>query len=81
MRVPKLESGQGLKYRILLGAIGALRRERAPDVLRVLTYRPEFFGLQFSRALHEAMRGPSHFTAGERELVAALTSQLNDCLF
>ena len=81
MRVKKLETGQSLKYRLLLGAIGAARRQRAPDVLRTLTYRPEFFGRLFGRALHGAIRGESHFTVGERELVAAYTSHLNECLF
>ena len=81
MRVGKVEEGQSLKYRLMLGAMGAVRRMRAPDVLRVMTYRPEFFGRSFSAALHAAMRGESHFTVGERELVAAYTSRLNDCLF
>ena len=81
MRVDKLENGQTLKYRLLLGAIGAARRQRAPDVLRMLTYRPEFFGRNFGRTLHAAIRGESHFTKGERELMAAYTSHLNECLF
>ena len=81
MRIGRVEKGQALKYRLVLGAIGAVRRHRAPDILRVLTYRPEFFGRAFSGALHEAMCAPGHFTRGERELVAAYTSRLNDCLF
>ena len=81
MRVSKAENGQSLKYRLVLGALGAITRRRAPDILRVLTYRPEFFGHDFSLTLHGAMRGESHFTPGERELMAAYTSRLNDCLF
>ena len=81
MRVGKVDSGQTIKYRMMLGAMGAVRGQRAPDVLRVLTYRPQFFGRAFSHVMQHCMRGESHFTAGERELVAAYTSHLNHCLF
>ena len=55
---------------------------RFPRILSTAnTYRPEFFGRHFGRALHAAIRGESHFTAGERELMAATTSHLNECLF
>lgn len=50
-------------------------------VLRTLHYRPEIFGRPFSDALDLAMRGPSDWTAGERELFAAFVSSLNQCPF
>jgi hypothetical protein len=50
-------------------------------VLRTLYYRPELFGYRFSEALDAAMRGPSDWSAGERELFAAFVSSLNQCLF
>jgi len=50
-------------------------------VLRTLHYRPEIFGRPFSDALDQAMRGPSDWTAGERELFAAFVSSLNQCPF
>ena len=50
-------------------------------VLRTLYYRPELFGRPFSDALDAAMRGPSGWTAGERELFAAFVSSLNQCPF
>jgi hypothetical protein len=50
-------------------------------VVKTLLYRPELFGRPFSEALHEAMRGPSDWSPGERELFAAYTSSLNQCLF
>ena len=43
MRLQKVEKGQRLKYRLVLGAIGVVTG-RAPDVIRVMMYRPEFFG-------------------------------------
>ena len=50
-------------------------------VVKTLYYRPELFGRPFSDALDEAMRGPSEWSAGERELFAAFTSRLNQCHF
>ncbi len=63
---------------------GELRRRlgREPSgVLLTLHYRPELFGRPFSNALDLAMRGPSDWSAGERELFAAFVSSLNQCPF
>ena len=54
---------------------------RPLDVLKTLHYRPDVFGRPFSAALDRAMRGPSEWTAGERELFAAFVSSRNQCLF
>jgi hypothetical protein len=53
----------------------------ALGVVKTLLYRPELFGGPFSDTLHVAMRGPSEWSAGERELFAGFASQLNQCLF
>ena len=50
-------------------------------VVKTLMYRPELFGLPFSEELDVAMRGPSEWSAGERELFAAFTSLLRQCPF
>ena len=50
-------------------------------VLRTLYYRPEIFGRPYSDALDAAMRGPSDWSAGERELFAGFVSSLNQCPF
>ena len=58
------------------------RSGREPlGVVKTLLYRPELFGLPFSDALDKVMRGPSDWSAGERELFAGFTSLLNQCLF
>jgi hypothetical protein len=58
------------------------RSGREPlGVIKTLLYRPEVFGRPFSEALDRAMRGPSEWSAGERELFAAFTSLLNQCPF
>jgi hypothetical protein len=53
----------------------------ASGVLKTLYYRPELFGRPFSSALDAAMRGPSDWSAGERELFAGFVSSLNQCPF
>jgi hypothetical protein len=50
-------------------------------VLRTLHYRPEVFGRPYSDALNAAMRGPSEWSRGERELFAGFVSSLNQCPF
>jgi hypothetical protein len=50
-------------------------------VVKTLMYRPELFGLPFSEELDVVMRGPSDWSAGERELFAGFTSLLNQCQF
>jgi hypothetical protein len=51
------------------------------DVVNVLAHTPELFGAHFSAALQEVMRGPSDWSAGERELFAAFVSGVNQCPF
>jgi hypothetical protein len=53
----------------------------ALGVIKTLLYRSELFGTPFSDHLHEVMRGPSDWSAGERELFAGFASSLNQCLF
>jgi hypothetical protein len=58
------------------------RSGREPlGVVKTLLYRPDLFGRPFSEALDRAMRGPSQWSLGERELFAAFTSLLNRCPF
>ena len=53
----------------------------ASGVVKTLMYRSELFGRPFSDALDGVMRGPSDWSAGERELFAGFTSLLNQCPF
>ena len=62
-----------------LDAVAAMKQRL--DVLNTLTYRPELFGRPFSDATDLALRGPSDWTAGERELFAAFVSAENQCPF
>ena len=73
-----------MRLGVIDAGAGELRRRlgREPNgVLLTLHYRPELFGRPFSDALDLAMRGPSDWSAGERELFAAFVSSLNQCPF
>lgn len=64
-----------------LACVDETAAPRPLGVLKTLHYRPELFGRPYSAALDLAMRGPSDWSAGERELFAAFVSSLNQCPF
>ena len=64
-----------------LACVDAVEVERPLGVLKTINYRPEIFGRPYSAALDVAMRGPSDWSAPERELFAAFVSSLNLCPF
>jgi alkylhydroperoxidase family enzyme len=51
-----------------------------PQILHLFAFKPERTD-HLARFTHEVMRGPSELPPGQRELIAALTSKLNQCLF
>lgn len=58
-----------------------LAGEPITDVVRVASYRSDIFGRAFIDGLQEVLRGPSDWSAGERELFAAFVSHKNACQF
>jgi hypothetical protein len=44
-----------------------------------MLYRPEFFGGLNGKLTQELMRGPSAWSVGDRELMAAFVSRTNAC--
>ena len=81
MRLDCVDTGHDPSEARVLDQIRAQRGAEPPDVLKTLHYRPELFGRPFSDALDLAMRGPSDWSDGERELFAAFVSSLNQCPF
>ena len=81
MRLAILDSGHKLGTKALFALIRAVTRRPVPDVLKVLRYRPDFLGARLAAITHEAMRGPSAWSVGDRELMAAFVSKINACEF
>lgn len=81
MRLTKVRSGHRLPQKLLLTVMRVLGGSEPADVLKTLLYRPEYFGRPFSAWTHRALRGPSEWSVGERELMAAFVSRQNQCVF
>ena len=81
MRLKRVEHGHRLPQKLILGMIRMMNGRRAPDIIRTLFYRPEFLGTPMSAWTQAVMRGPSEWSVAERELFAAFTSKLNQCVF
>jgi len=81
MRLSVVDRGHAPAEAAVLDAIRERSGAEPLGVVKTLYYRPDLFGRPFSDALDEAMRGPSEWSAGERELFAAFTSLLNQCPF
>ncbi len=83
MRLTVLESGHRLRARLFFALASRVAGgAEVDDVFKTILYRPELFGgPAWSRLLRSSLRGPSEWSAGERELFAAATSQANRCDF
>jgi hypothetical protein len=81
MRLKRVQTRHPLRYRFLIAMLTLKHRVRVPDVIRTLCYRQEFFGDPYNGWIESILRGPSPWSVWERELMAAFTSRLNQCLF
>ena len=81
MRLGVVDHGHAPEEAAMLAVIRERSGREPLGVVKTLLYRPELFGRPFSDALEVVMRGPSDWSAGERELFAAFVSSLNQCPF
>ncbi len=81
MRLAAVDTGHTPENVEVLDRIREQRGTEPSGVLKTLYYRPEIFGRSFSEALDLAMRGPSDWSPGERELFAGFVSKLQQCPF
>jgi hypothetical protein len=81
MRLAVLDVGHAESEAEMLAMIRERSGNEPLGVVKTLLYRPELFGEPFSEALEVAMRGPSEWSPGERELFAGFTSLLRQCPF
>jgi uncharacterized peroxidase-related enzyme len=77
MRLAILERGHSLGTKLLFGIIRTVSRQPVLDVIKLVKYRPDFYRAQ--AVTHEAMRGPSAWSVGDRELMAAVVARANEC--
>ena len=81
MRLEVLNRGYSPGARLLFALIRLFSRHPVPDAARLVFYRPDFYGSRAKEFTHEAMRGPSAWSAGDRELMAAYVSTVNESAF
>jgi uncharacterized peroxidase-related enzyme len=81
MRLDILNRGYSPGTKLLFAVIRMFSGHPLPDAAKVVFYRPGFYGNQAKKFTHEAMRGPSAWSVGDRELMAAFVSNANECAF
>jgi uncharacterized peroxidase-related enzyme len=81
MRLSEIDRGDTLANRLLIGFISLVSGMRLPDAARVAFYHKNFFGTPMGAWTQATMRGPSDWSVGERELMAAMVAKWNACDF
>jgi AhpD family alkylhydroperoxidase len=76
-----LEHGYGLGPKLLFKLIRLASGRALPDAARITFYRPDFYGNHAKKLTQAAMRGDSDWSVGDRELMAAYVSKLNESSF
>jgi AhpD family alkylhydroperoxidase len=81
MRLSVLDDGHRRRVKLFLALTATTSRVESPDIVKMLLYRPGFLSGPLLELTTGAMRGPSYWTAGEREYLAMCTAQLLQCPF
>jgi len=81
MRLQVLDKGHGFGTKLLFALIRTASRQPVLDVVKLVRYRSDFYGAPMSEITEEAMRGPSSWSIGDRELMAACVAETNHCDF
>jgi AhpD family alkylhydroperoxidase len=79
MRLAVLDSGHPFGTKVLFALIRAFSRQPVLDVIKLVKYRADFYGRPMQAVTHQAMRGPSAWSVGDRELMAAFVAKTNEC--
>jgi uncharacterized peroxidase-related enzyme len=77
MRLMILDRGHSFGTKALFVLIRIFSGQPVLDVIKFVKYRQNFYGAQ--EMTHEAMRGPSGWSVGDRELMAAYVAKNNEC--
>jgi uncharacterized peroxidase-related enzyme len=77
MRLAILDRGHQFGTKLLFAVIRTMSRQPVPEALKLVMYRGDFYGTPMGKITHAAMRGPSAWSIGDRELMAAYVSKTN----
>lgn len=81
MRPGVLDNGYSVGVKLLFRLVRATTGRPLPDAARLTFYRSDFYGSYAKDITHHVMRGPSEWTVGDRELMAAYVSRINSAAF
>jgi AhpD family alkylhydroperoxidase len=81
MRLRILDSGHGFSSKTLFAFIRTVSRQPVLDVIKLVKYRADFYGRPMGAITQDAMRGPSTWSVGDRELMAAFVAKTNHSEF
>jgi AhpD family alkylhydroperoxidase len=81
VRPAVLNDGYGVGHKLLFKVIRLLSGHPAPDAAKITFYRSGFYGTYAKQFTQAAMRGPSAWSVGDRELMAAYVSTVNESPF
>lgn len=81
MRLDILNHGYRRGTKLMFALIRLFSGHPVPDAAKLVFYRPDFYGNLAKEFTHEAMRGPSDWSVGDRELMAAYVSKVNGSAF
>ena len=81
MRLSILDNGHRRRARMFMSTTALMSRVDSADIVKMLLYRPDFLTRPLLELTAGAMRGPSYWTAAEREYLAMSTAQLHQCPF
>jgi uncharacterized peroxidase-related enzyme len=79
MRLSILDSGHGFGTKLLFVLIRTFSGHPVLDVIKLVKYRPDFYGTPMGAVTQEVMRGRSAWSVGDRELMAAVVAKSNGC--
>lgn len=81
MRLEILNRGYRPGTKLLFALVRLFSGHPMPDAAKVTFYRPDFYGRRAKEFTQEVMRGPSEWSIGDRELMAAYVSKVNESAF
>jgi uncharacterized peroxidase-related enzyme len=81
VRLAILDSGHSFGTKALFAMIRVVSRQPVPEPLKLVRYRADFYGAAMQQIMQEAMRGPSAWSVGDRELMAAFVSKANESAY